>query len=86
MTQIALPTTGVEVARRRASYEEYLETASESRIVEWVDGEIIEYMPLSVHHQKITWFLFKQLSGFAPNTAATMAIIRNVADHLSIRK
>jgi Uma2 family endonuclease len=53
-----------EVKRRRASYEEYLEVAGETRIVEWVDGEIVEYMPPSVLHQKLTWFFLKLLSAF----------------------
>ena len=65
MTTIDIPTPTAELSRRRASYQEYLDTAAESRVVEWVDGEIIEYMPPSVHHQQITWFLFKLFSGFA---------------------
>jgi len=65
MTTITAPAATAEVTRRRASYQEYLDTADESRIVEWVDGEMIEYMPPSVHHQQITWFLFKLMSGFA---------------------
>jgi Uma2 family endonuclease len=64
MTTTAVPTTTTEAARRRATYEEYLAEASETRIVEWADGEIIEYMPPSVTHQQITWFLFKLLAGF----------------------
>lgn len=51
--------------RRRATYEEYLAAAGESRIVEWVDEEIIEYMPPSAFHQKVTWFLFSLLRSFA---------------------
>jgi Uma2 family endonuclease len=51
--------------RRRASYEEYLATASETRITEWANDEIIEYMPPNAFHQKITWFLFSLLHNFA---------------------
>jgi Uma2 family endonuclease len=64
MTTTAIPTAHAEVTRRRASYEEYLATASETRIVEWVDGEIIEYMPPNVVHQKVTWLLFRLLAEF----------------------
>ena len=53
-----------EVTRRRATYEEYLATASETRIVEWVNEEIIEYMPPTVEHQDLTGFLFQLLSAF----------------------
>lgn len=64
MTTLAPSPASTAIVRRRASYEEYLATSSESRIVEWVNGEIIEYMPPSVIHQKITWFLFRLLSAF----------------------
>lgn len=56
--------TPTAAARRPASYEEYLSSAAETRIVEWVDGEIIEYMPPNAVHQKITWFLFNLISAF----------------------
>jgi Uma2 family endonuclease len=46
------------------SYEEYLEYASESRIVEWVDGEVIEYMPAGYPHQNIVRFLLTLLNSF----------------------
>ncbi len=64
MTTITAPAATAEVTRRRASYQEYLDTADESRIVEWVDGEIIEYMPPSIAHQDLTGFLFQLISGF----------------------
>ncbi|HRO92099.1 MAG TPA: hypothetical protein PLC06_16480, partial [Promineifilum sp.] len=51
--------------RRWATYREYLATADDTRIVEWADGEIIEYMPPNTVHQKITWFLFRLFSAFA---------------------
>ncbi len=60
----ATTTAPPTVTRRPASYEEYLEQASETRFAEWVDGEMIEYMPPLPHHQQITWFLFRLLSGF----------------------
>jgi len=51
--------------RRRATYKEYLATADDTRIVEWADGEIVEYMPPSTVHQKITRFIFRLFSAFA---------------------
>lgn len=63
---ITLPpsTRGETTTRRQVSYEEYLQLAPETRIAEWVNGEIITYMPPTLRHQELTWFLFHLLSGF----------------------
>jgi Uma2 family endonuclease len=53
-----------EVTRRPASYEQYLAESSEKRIAEWVDGEMIEYMPPLPRHQEVTWFLFSLIKGY----------------------
>lgn len=58
------PSTPTTAARRPASYEEYLSTAGETRIVEWVDGEIIEYLPPSIEHQDLTGFIYSLISAF----------------------
>ncbi len=50
--------------RLKMSYEEYLETASETRIMEWVNGEGIIYMPPIYQHQEIIRFLSGLLSAF----------------------
>ena len=50
--------------RTKMSYEEYLEYATETRIVEWVDGEAIEYMPAGYLHQDIVSFLDTLLRSF----------------------
>ncbi len=42
----------------KMSYAEYLDFASESRIVEWVNGEVIVHMPPVIDHQDIVGFLF----------------------------
>ena len=60
----AVVRTEPEVVRRRASYEEYLALAGETRIAEWVDGEYIEYMPPSSEHQDLAGFLFRLISTF----------------------
>ncbi len=54
-----------KTARRTyVTYETYLALAPDARIVEWVDGEIITYMPATLQHQELLAFLFKLLSGF----------------------
>lgn len=50
--------------RLKMTYEEYLEAASETRIVEWVNGEGIIYMPPLYQHQEIIRFLNGLLSPF----------------------
>jgi Uma2 family endonuclease len=56
---------GQKPARREyVPYETYLALAPDARIVEWVDGEIITYMPATLQHQQLLAFLFKLLSGF----------------------
>ena len=48
----------------RISYEEYLACSDENKIVEWVNGEVIESMPPKVIHQTLNNFLNKLLSVF----------------------
>jgi Uma2 family endonuclease len=45
------------VIRTPGSYADYLAWPVESRLVEWKDGEIIEYMPASDRHQALILFL-----------------------------
>jgi Uma2 family endonuclease len=52
------------VKQQTVSYEDYLAQASESRIMEWVDGEVITYMPASDRHQDISRFLTTILDTF----------------------
>ena len=52
------------VKQQTVSYEDYLDQASESRIMEWVDGEVITYMPASDRHQDISRFLTTILDTF----------------------
>lgn len=51
-------------SRQRASYEEYLRQASDSRIVEWVNGEMITYMPPLLKHQEVSGSLYLLLRNF----------------------
>lgn len=50
--------------RLKMSYEEYLDAASETRIMEWVNGEGIIYMPPLYQHQEIIRFLSGLLGPF----------------------
>ena len=45
-------------------YEEYAALAAESRIVEWVGGEVVAHLPPTTRHQKLTRFLFVLLTLF----------------------
>ncbi|MCS7065097.1 MAG: Uma2 family endonuclease, partial [Fimbriimonadales bacterium] len=57
-----------EGARRppqgRVSFEEFLEWLDEDTHAEWVDGEVIPKMPVSVKHQKESSFLYQILSSW----------------------
>ena len=50
--------------QQKVSYDSYLEMATETQICEWVDEEVITYMPLGDRHQNILVFLTKLLGGF----------------------
>lgn len=54
----------VEPHRKRMSYEAYLTFASETQIMDWVDGEVLIYMPPTPEHQKISRFLVNILDPF----------------------
>ena len=43
--------------RLEMSYQEYFDSASESKITEWTEGEVITYMPPVFAHQNIVGFL-----------------------------
>lgn len=43
--------------RRKMSYDEYLDFAGDSQIIEWTDGEAIIHMPPTDKHQDISRFL-----------------------------
>ncbi|MCS6909024.1 MAG: Uma2 family endonuclease [Anaerolineales bacterium] len=58
---IEIPT---ELARRRATYEEYQALPQSSHLVEWVEGEIIEHMPPTITHQSLVAYLTKLLGLF----------------------
>ncbi len=53
-----------KVRRHPATYADYLAWPNESAIVEWKDGEIIEYMPPTDRHQDVTGSLFNLIGDF----------------------
>jgi Uma2 family endonuclease len=50
--------------KKKISYEEFLDQASETRIMEWADEEVITYMPPSTSHQQLVTFLNRLLGHF----------------------
>ena len=56
---MVLKTTLAETApqRLKMSYEAYLDLPDDTRIMEWVEGEVIIYMPPLYKHQAIVGFL-----------------------------
>jgi Uma2 family endonuclease len=54
----------LRVTRSPMSYEEYLALPDDGRIVEWVDGETICYMPTTPAHQFVVIFLIRLLGDY----------------------
>ncbi|MCP4264709.1 MAG: Uma2 family endonuclease [Candidatus Brocadiaceae bacterium] len=50
--------------RQKMDYQSYLKMAAESQITEWVDGEVINYMPPMDYHQDIARFLSLLIDSF----------------------
>jgi len=50
--------------RLKMSYEEYLKFAGNAHLVEWVDGEVIVYMPPIPQHQQLVLFISQVLNLF----------------------
>lgn len=52
-------------ARLHMSYDEYRGWVDEDAHTEWVDGEVIVFMPPKEHHQSVLGFLYSVLSQYA---------------------
>jgi len=50
--------------RLRMSYDEFLAWSDEDTHAEWVNGEVIVFMPPKIIHQKVSWFLTMLVSQF----------------------
>jgi Uma2 family endonuclease len=58
------PASPRQEQRLRMSYEAYLAWADEDIHAEWVNGEVIVYMPPKIQHQRVVRFLLQLLSLF----------------------
>ena len=58
------PQSSVTAGRGYITFEEYLEQSSDTRICEWVDGEVITMPGASFEHQTLSDFLLKVVSFF----------------------
>jgi len=58
------PQSSVTAARGYITFEEYLEQSSDTRICEWIDGEVITMPGASFEHQTLSDFLLKVVSFF----------------------
>lgn len=65
MAATAASVEKVTPQRLKMSYQDYLEFADEIHITEWVEGEVIVYMPPTDIHQNIIRFLSILLDSFA---------------------
>lgn len=59
--EVLAPQSAV-VSRAHVSFDDYLEQSSDTRICEWVDGEIITLPGASYEHQLLSGFLLNILS------------------------
>jgi Uma2 family endonuclease len=64
MTVASVKPTVEAPERIRLSYDEYRRRASETRTTEWVDEEMITYMPPFLRHQIISRFLFRLIDEY----------------------
>ncbi|HEX8681751.1 MAG TPA: Uma2 family endonuclease [Ardenticatenaceae bacterium] len=63
-TRAPIQTAQVQKPEGRVSFEQWLAWAPESRITEWVDGEIVEAPPITGKHDAIFRFLIAALGIF----------------------
>jgi Uma2 family endonuclease len=63
MVQQLSPPRQTEVSLR-LTYEEFLDWATEHPHAEWVDGEVIEYMTVSLRHSEIVVFFIRLIGAY----------------------
>ncbi|MGH2532190.1 MAG: Uma2 family endonuclease [Thermomicrobiales bacterium] len=71
--------------RLRMTYEEFLASEVSESHAEWVDGEVIVFMPQNVEHHDIVVFLHQVLSLLLRRTGAGKALIAPFEMRLSSR-
>ena len=65
MAQQVAETQAAQEQRLKMTYEEYLAWEDEGAHGEWVDGEVIVFMPPTILHQLLSGFLYTLLSSYA---------------------
>lgn len=68
------PQTTATTGRGYVTFEEYLEQSSDTRICEWVDGEIITMPGASFEHQTLSDFLLKVVSFYVESNDLGLVI------------
>jgi Uma2 family endonuclease len=64
MGRHVIDTVADELPRLRMSYEEFLDWSGDTTHAEWVDGEVIVFMPPLELHQLVAGFLYSLLQRF----------------------
>jgi Uma2 family endonuclease len=64
MVTKTLPPKRIEIETGKISYEDFLEWADENTHAEWVDGEVIIFMPTKNAHQNVVEFLYVIMNYF----------------------
>ena len=65
MARQMVATPAADEHRLQMSYEEYLDWVDEGTRAEWVDGEVIVFMPITLVHQLLVSFLDRLLGTFS---------------------
>ncbi|MEA2530388.1 MAG: hypothetical protein QOF33_576 [Thermomicrobiales bacterium] len=64
MGRQVIETVATELPRLKMSYEEFLDWSGDTTHAEWVDGEVIVFMPPVELHQRVIFFLASLLERF----------------------
>ncbi|MBA4185242.1 MAG: Uma2 family endonuclease [Acidobacteria bacterium] len=80
------PQTTATLNRGYVTFEEYLEQSSDTRICEWVDGEIINMPGASFEHQNINSFLITVLRLFVDRKDLGVVVVSPFAMKLESQR
>jgi Uma2 family endonuclease len=75
MAQQVEQATSTQEQRLKMTYEEFLAWADEDTHAEWVDGEVIVYMPPRLIHQDLMLFLGSLINRFARRLGLGKAVV-----------
>ena len=91
MARELVATTTTDEHRLRMGYEEYLDWSDEDTHAEWVDGEVIVFMPVTLAHQLLVgfwigcWGSSPISSGWATCSLARPKFVSSPNDRLACR-